>query len=172
GRPQRRIFINVATAGLGGKVARSANAANKLLWPGLTYFLYSAGHFLTANPQRVSINIDKKDVYEGQVLNVFIANGAYSGGGMKWSNRASVTDGIAEVLAVEPVSKAQLPILARKLYDGGFENLPNVQRFRGKEIHIESQEEVLIEMDGEQPGRVPLACEVLPKVIQLATGKL
>ena len=160
-----------ASAGIAGLVAKKVSHTPKFLPPQLAYFGSAAAAFFSARMgQKMKITVDNKEVFDGPVLNVFVANGSYSGAGMCWAPMAQVDDGIFEVVVAEPVPKRTLFLSGHRLYDGTFINMTGVHHFRGKSILIETLDDVYLELDGEQPGVAPMGCTVLHKVLNLVVG--
>jgi len=170
GREQKRFFLNIATAGLAGIVARKVNHTPRFVPPQIAYFGNVALSFLAAKGQLMKIHVDKQLVYDGACLNVFVANGSYSGAGMCWAPMAQVDDGKFEVIICEPMPKYQIVLSGHRMYDGTFINLPGIHHYQGKEITIETVDDVYLEMDGEQPGVAPVVYTILPRAIELAVG--
>jgi diacylglycerol kinase (ATP) len=170
GREKKRFFINIASAGLAGRVAKSVNHTPRFLPPEVAYFAAVASTFLSARPQNMRLTVDEKVVHEGETLNIFVANGKYSGAGMCWAPMAKIDDAQFEIIVAEPLPKYQIVLSAHKLYDGSFLSLPGIHHFKGKSVLIESLDEVLLELDGEAPGVAPLGCTVLPQALTFASG--
>jgi diacylglycerol kinase (ATP) len=170
GREQKRFFLNIATAGLAGLVARKVNRTPRVIPPQFAYFGNVALSFLGSKGQVMKITVDKKEVYDGSCMNIFVANGIYSGAGMCWAPMAKVDDGKFEVVIVEPIPKYQLILSGHRMYDGTFINMAGVHHYQGKEVIIETVDDVYLEMDGEQPGVAPVVYTILPKAIELAVG--
>jgi diacylglycerol kinase (ATP) len=168
GREQKRYFTNVVTAGLGGQVAKTANSLPKIIPPEIAYFYSVALRFVTSRPQFMNVFVDDVDVFDGACVNVFVANGGYSGAGMCWAPMAKLDDGIFEVIIVEPISKLNIVMSAHKLYDGSFISMAGVHHFSGKNIVIKTGDDIFLEMDGEQPGVAPAAFTLLPQILNIA----
>ncbi len=170
GREKKRFFLNIASAGLGGEVAKKVNHTPRFLPPQLAYFSSTALAFLSAKGQNLRISLDEKEIFDGQALNVFVANGSYSGAGMCWAPMAKLDDGLFDVIISEPIPKYQLLTSGYQLYDGTFTKLPGTQHHQAKTVLIESDDDVYLELDGEQPGVVPAAFSILPQAIEIAVG--
>jgi diacylglycerol kinase family enzyme len=100
---------------------------------------------------------------EAPIVNVAIANGKYFGGGMKIAPDALPDDGLFDVIAMHELTRAQGVALAPRIYQGTHLGQPGVRFARGSLIEAESlvpRAEVLIDMDGETPGRLPLVARV------------
>ncbi|MBK9292921.1 MAG: diacylglycerol kinase family lipid kinase [Oligoflexia bacterium] len=170
GREQKRLFVNIATVGIGGKVAKQVRHTPKFLPPKLVYFASSAQQFFLSKPQKVKIFLDDVEMFSGPIVNVFIANGGYSGGGMCWAPDAKLDDGLFEVIIAEPIPKLTALALQHKLYDGTFLSMPGVHHHKARKVLIDTKDDVLLEVDGEQPGVAPAIFTVLPQALTVATS--
>ncbi len=65
------------------------------------------------------------------------------------------------------VSRLEVLTNTRRLYRGTLSGHPKVQVFSAQTISLESEEEVLIDMDGELVGLLPVGFEVLPRKIEI-----
>lgn len=161
----RRYFINMADVGLGGEVAERANASPKQFGGFATYLFSSVISFASYRPRRVKITLDDA-VIEQSVTSVFVANGQYCGGGMWIAPGAEVDDGYFNVIVVKEFSKWDLVSLAPRLYSGKLLNVPGIRQYRAKNVAIDSDERVMINLDGEQPGTTPVTFTLMPGAIR------
>ena len=103
----------------------------------------------------LQVTVDGKQVYEGPTLLVAVANGKYFGGSMMIAPMADVQDGEFDVVVVSAMTRLTVLKKIGKIYRGEHLAEPEVHVHRGAEVRINSVgEEVLLEMDGEQPGRL------------------
>ncbi len=82
GRDKKRFFVNIACAGVAGRVARQVSHTPRFLPAGIAYFAAVISNFVTYRPQLMKVSVDEKEVFDGACVNVFVANGSYSGSGM------------------------------------------------------------------------------------------
>jgi diacylglycerol kinase family enzyme len=167
GRDKKRYFINIASVGVAGRVAKQVSHTPRFLPPGFAYYSAVVTHFLTYRPQRVKVVVDGKEVFDRPAVNTFVANGRYSGAGMCWAPPARVDDGFLDVVIAEPMPKTTTLMQQHKVYSGSILEVPGMHHFKGKEVMISSQDDVLLEIDGEQPGLIPAAFKVIPKALNL-----
>ncbi len=169
GRDKTSHFANGFSAGLSGNIIRKVNEASGVIPPQLTYFGLSALEFLTNPGYPMEVISDGKKIFEGQCLNVFVSNGQYCGAGMKWAPKAKLDDGLFNITILEKIPKHRLIFSSHRIYKGTFNILPGIHEFTGKEILINSQKQVLLEIDGEQPGLLPAHISLLKQGLQVAT---
>ncbi len=169
GTPVTRAFVNITSFGLGGLTDRIVDKSPKWLGGKTTFFLGALRAILAYSNQPVILRVDGKSCLEAPVLNVAIANGRYFGGGMKIAPDADPSDGRFDVVALYDLTRSQGVGLAYKIYQGTHPGSPGVRVARGMEIEAHPARpsaEVLIDMDGETPGRLPLAVRCLPGALR------
>lgn len=158
-----RYFANVAQAGLGARVARRAARLR-----GLGALTYPAAFWLEAVRSRaLEAAVDLVDKrYQGPVRNLVVANGQFSGAGMKVAPRAAPTDGVLDVQIHFPSARETIAIMPR-VYRG--EHVPHPQIREAKRVRatIEAALPLPVEADGEQVGVTPATFEVLRDVLRL-----
>ena len=169
GEPCTRHFINIASFGIGGLVDRFVNQSGKALGGKASFFLASLRATLSWRNARVRILLDDREADERTIYSVAVANGRYFGGGMMIAPAAELDDGAFDVVTIGDVSATTMILHSAKIYSGAHVKLPFVTVERAKKIHAESTrgEEVLLDVDGEQPGRLPATFEILPGAIQV-----
>jgi len=117
----------------------------------------------------VLLRVDGKTHIEGPIFNVAIANGRYFGGGMQVAPEADPQDGLFDVVTLYDLGRLEALGLASKIYKGTHIGTPGVFTTRGRLVEAEPlrpEEPVLIDMDGETPGRLPLRIEVAPGALR------
>lgn len=162
GAPVTRAFVNITSFGVGGLTDRLVNEGPKWLGGKPAFFLGSLRATLGYRNQAVRVRVDGDVLCEGPVFNVAVANGRYFGGGMLVAPHADLGDGQFDVVALGDLSLGEKLALSRSLYDGTHLGKPRIYEGRGRVIEAEpvnSWSEVLIDMDGETPGRLPLRAE-------------
>jgi len=170
GRPQRGYFINVASVGIGGLVDLYANRSSKLFGGKLTFFLASVRATLKYKNAAVRVKLDDRPVREHRIYLVAVANGRYCGGSMHMAPTALIDDGLLEVVLLGDLSFTEAVSVGRSIYAGQHLALPKVSCTRARTVTIEPcdpSEHVLLDVDGETPGRLPATWTVMPGAIHL-----
>ena len=89
---------------------------------------------------------------------------------MKIAPDADPSDGLLDVIAMHDLTRAQGVALAPRIYQGTHVGEPGVRVTRGSVISAESlvpRAEVLIDMDGETPGRLPLVARIAKGALRI-----
>ena len=163
GETIRRAFLNITSFGLGGLTDRLVNSGPKWIGGRAAFFVGSLRALLSYDNAAVRVRVDGAVCLEAPIVNVAIANGQYFGGGMKIAPDADPSDGQFDLVAMHELTRAQGVALAPRLYRGTHIGQPGVRVARGSLIEAEAlvpRAEVLIDMDGETPGRLPLVARV------------
>ncbi len=57
--------------------------------------------------------------------------------------------------------------MQKAIYSGTHVRFPGTRQLQCRKMTAESDDEVLLDVDGEQPGRLPCAIQILPAAIRL-----
>ena len=145
------------------------NASGKRLGGTLTFLLATLKGVARYTPAEVRLTVDGTRLGDKTVTNVCIANAPWAGGGMQFAPSARLADGLLEVIVFKSVGLLTSLTLAPKLYKGTHVHTPHIEVYRGREIRVEplSDEPVLLDIDGESPGRLPAVYSVHHRAIRL-----
>ncbi len=162
-----RYFINVADFGVGGAVVDRVNRTTKF-FGGFLSFLYGVVSTLaTYTNKHIELDIDGNSI-KGRMSNVIIANGQYYGGGMHVAPEARLDSGEFEVYVIGDIGRKDAMLNLPKIYRGHLlKRMDKVQYFLAKRIMARSDETVLLNLDGEQPGCLPATFEILPRALNI-----
>ena len=170
GRQSLRYFVNTASFGASGKVAGEANRSRKLLGGKATFAAATLKTTFTYDNPEVYISTDDGKRSRLRVITVCIANGRYFGGGMKIAPEAKLNDGLLDVVTIGDFKVTEILMKSYKLYTGTHLDLEKVGFLHAKKLHAEPvhpQEQVLLEVDGETPGRLPATFEIQPDALNI-----
>ena len=165
-----RAFVNIMSFGIGGLTDRLVNEGPKWVGGRAAFFLGTLRAMLSYQNAPVAVRVDGRTVLEGPILNVAVANGKFFGGGMKIAPDADPSDGLFEVVALYDLTRAQGIALASKIYRGSHPGSPGVSVARGAVVEADALHpwgKVLIDMDGETPGRLPLKARIAPGALRI-----
>jgi diacylglycerol kinase (ATP) len=147
--PFPRLFVNFAEAGLGSSVV-AREAAFSSRWPGrASFFLAGIAAAARDHPITGTLTVDGVTVYEGRLVSLVIANGAYFGGGMKIAPPARMDDGELDIVLLGDLSRVELVSQIWKLYPGTHLRNPQVHWMRGKEVTFAPRSPGHLDLDGE-----------------------
>ncbi len=168
GGMQSRYFANLVSFGMGGEVAARTRNRSRFLG-GKAAFLYATLRvFLSYQPKRVELIFD--GVTPGishTVLNIAVGNGRYHGGGMHICPFADMSDGLFEISVVDALGIWILARDLRFLYSPNLYAHPKAHHYRAAKVSGHSTERVLIEVDGEPLGTLPVELTLLPAAVRV-----
>ena len=169
GAPTTRIFINVVSFGVGGLVARLVSPRLKTLNGRLAFSIATLRALASYRDQRVTLGFDDMPARSLAITNCAFGNGRFFGAGMQVAPAAQLDDGELDVTIWTGFGVVDFIRKRNTLYDGSHLREPGAQALRIRRATATSESTVLLEIDGESAGRLPLQLEVLPAALRLKT---
>ena len=167
GRASCRYFHNIVSFGLGGEVDERVNRTTKAFGGFISFTWAALISILRCKKKRIHLSVD--DYFDEEVTswNVAVANGQYHGGGMWVAPGATLSDGFFQVTVIGDMNLAEAFWNLPKLYNGRIYELEKVKMLTGRRIEASSFQQVLLDMDGEQPGKLPAVIEIVPSALRM-----
>lgn len=165
---EERAFLNIADFGIGGRTVARVNRTTKSMGGLMSFLFGTLGTFASWKGERVRMRFDGGSWEERAITGVNVANGQFFGGGMRIAPEARLDDGLFDVVIVDDMPKLSLLRGMPALYRGRHLGRSRVTLRRARRVEAEADGEVLIDADGEQPGRLPAVFELLPGALLLA----
>jgi YegS/Rv2252/BmrU family lipid kinase len=163
GSERERTFLNITSFGLGGLVDRLVNEGPKWMGGGAAFFVGTVRALARYRPQRVRVTVDDAAPSEALVTNVAICNGQFFGGGMHVAPDARLDDGLFDVVTMRALGLRAAARLTPRLYRGTHLGRSGIDHVRGRVVVAEPTDpaqHVLLDVDGEAPGRLPVRFEL------------
>lgn len=170
GHDRCRFFHNIASFGLGGEVAQRVNRTTKALGPFVSFMWATLISIFLYGKKRIQISVDNDYKKEIVIWNVAASNGQYHGGGMWVAPDASVCDGLLNVTIIGDLTIPEVFLNLSKLYNGRIYDINKVITLTGKKVAAISEDRVLLEVDGEQPGMLPIVVKTVPSALKIITA--
>ena len=170
GHDRCRFFHNIASFGLGGEVAQRVNRTTKALGPFVSFMWATLISIFLYGKKRIQISVDNDYKKEIVIWNVAASNGQYHGGGMWVAPDASVCDGLLNVTIIGDLTIPEVFLNLSKLYNGRIYDINKVITLTGKKVAAISEDRVLLEVDGEQPGMLPIIVKTVPGALKIITA--
>lgn len=170
-----RYFINILSAGPGGLVARYVQRLPRALGGRAGYYLASVLALARSPRAELRVTVTDGEATAERVLSTYIlavCNGQVFGGGYRIAPMARLDDGRLEVISAGVDTKRRLVRSIHTSYKGEHLGIEGVEHFSCRRLTAELadpslRERFLMEIDGEELGRLPLSIEVLPGVLTL-----
>ncbi len=165
-----RYFINIASCGISAKTVWRVSKSKKILGAKISFLIAGIITCFKNNSNNVLIYYDNQLPRELNLLNLFVCNGVYCGGGLKVAPEAHITDGLFHTNEIKRMSRIKMLFMSHRLISGNYIGVENIISLKtAKKVHIEpnQQEDILIECDGELPGMIPAEYTIADKNIEV-----
>jgi diacylglycerol kinase (ATP) len=166
GREVERYFINAAGLGFDGEVSEIVNRFPKVLGGTITYLTCLFIGLVTYRNKNIELSFDGQPV-RGRVNSVVVCNGCYFGGGMFIAPGAAFDDGLFHVVILGNLSRLEVVANVPRIYKGTHLTHPKVSHFSAREIHVEAQERMLLQAEGELIGEAPATFRIIPRALKV-----
>ncbi len=167
GTAASRVFINVASFGVGGLVSHLVSPRLKALSGRLAFTLATLRALAVYRDKMVTLEFDGLPPRSLAVTNCAFANGRYFGGGMQVAPAAQLDDGELDVTIWSGFRLMDFIAKRYTLYDGSHVQEPGAEVLRTRHTVATGPSTVLLEIDGEAVGRLPAELSVLPGALKL-----
>lgn len=156
GNVDGEFFGAIASTGFDSIVNERANT---MKWPKgpAKYNVAMALELPKFNPIEYRFVIDGKEYFREAML-IAAGNGTSYGGGMLVCPDAKLTDGLLDLMILNPVSKREFVQIFPSVYEGKHVHHPQVEIIKAKEIYLESN--AVCYADGERIGPLPATISV------------
>jgi diacylglycerol kinase (ATP) len=165
-----RWFVNIASFGLSGAVIDAVERARlaRMLGARAAFYFYSWNELRRFEGRRVLLSVDDGAPIEECISVVAVANCRYFGGGMQIAPHADPADGQLDIIVQRQSPRVRLTEM-HLVYSGRHLTHPAVKAMRCRSLSVRSADEraVLLEADGELPGRLPARFSVVPDALTL-----
>jgi diacylglycerol kinase (ATP) len=151
-------FVNVASVGLGVGATEALTPWAKRNIGALAYPVAAIRAFLRHEPfsaRLVFPDGDHETVEHERLLQVAVGNGRFYGGGMVMAPDSGIDDRILDVYAITLGRHRDLFGVARYLKSGDFIRNESVSQYRTTRVRLETDPELLVNIDGELVARTP-----------------
>ncbi len=164
-----RYFINIVSMGIGGEVDARVNRTTKVLGGFASFLWASAASIITYKNKTIRLVLDGKDLGTKKIFNCVVANGRFFGGGMHVAPYAKMDDGKFDIIIIGDMNMKERLVDMNSIYKGKHVELPKVETYQGQELEAYSDQEVLLDVDGEQPGKLDAKFTIRKNAVRVKT---
>jgi YegS/Rv2252/BmrU family lipid kinase len=159
-----RAYLNVAGAGFDSEVNRLAN--QRLRWArGRPRYVGAVlAELVVGRTASFELALDGQPERLSGWL-VAVANGPSYGGGMLVAPRASLADGLLEVVVIGAIGKLEFLRTFPKVFSGRHVDHPAVAVHRAARVDLAADRPLAVYADGEPAGTLPATFEVRPAAV-------
>ena len=159
-----RAYLHVAGAGFDSEVNRVAN--QRLGWArGRPRYVGAVlAQLVVGRTAGFELVLDgRAQQVEGWL--VAVANGPSYGGGMRVAPRASLADGLLDVVVIGAIGKLEFLRTFPKVFSGAHVEHPAVAVHRAARVDLDADRTLAVYADGEPAGTLPATFEVRPAAV-------
>jgi len=149
GKINDRYFINVACFGVDAEVAKNTEIMKKKNVPAAQIYNASIIYTFFAYKFKQIELIINDTIKKDKFTVVAICNGRYYGGGYRIAPDASLMDNNFDVYYIDKIKKIKMPNLLLKVKNGVHEKLKTVHKVQSDHIIIQSENDIICNIDGE-----------------------
>lgn len=168
GSKESHFFINSIGLGLDAAVVNLTHRLKEIF--GSHSFLYTVsllGAVFTHRARKVKIYSTERNISDN-MFTMNIANGCYSGGGMKQTPNALPYDGLLDVMMAKKPNFFDIISALMRLFNGKLLEHPIIESFQSQNLLVQCDKNVLMEADGIiVNGASPFKISILPNAIQM-----
>jgi diacylglycerol kinase (ATP) len=157
-------FVQLAGVGLDAQVVKETSLAFKRSFGPLSY-LISATQIAARRPPRLFIESADSITKEGSF--VLVGNGRLYGGPFPFFKNAVIDDGLLDVVVFKQLGYLEIIKYLQNVLFSSEIRLPEVEYFQTSQLHVSSEEDVPVEIDGELIGQCPVKFEVLERKLRV-----
>jgi diacylglycerol kinase (ATP) len=141
------LFVNGVGIGFDGVVLKQMKAI-RIIGGHFGYYLVVLKTILSFKESVFEIKSDSYN-YKGKLLLAMVNNSSRTGGGFHVSPKASVNDGVIDLITSEPLTVLQRFFYLPKIEKGNHLRLPFIQHHTDETFTISSDKELPAQLDGE-----------------------
>lgn len=161
------LFISECQIGIGSEVANRVHSRLKC-WGGKIAFGTMAlieTIFYKAN--KMSVKLDNNLQISEKLIGLVIGNGKYCAGGMMLTPTALLDDGFLDILKIHNMNIPQRLSGFSKIYSGNHIHASHFILSQHRSVRISSDEDLLVEADGEMLGLLPCEISIIPATVNV-----
>ena len=156
GKVNEEYFLNVASAGLLTSVAHSVDTTLKNTLGRMAYYLKGLGELPNFQFLHVNITADGQ-IIKDNILLFLVMNSGMVGSFPTLAPEAKIDDGKLDLLIVNKCSISELMGLLISIFAGRHTSSSHIRHLQASEIHIECDQAVESDLDGELGPKLPLS---------------
>jgi len=168
GIKESHFFINSIGLGLDAAVVNLTHRLKSVL--GSHSFLYTLallGAVFTYKAHKVRIFSEERNIADG-MFTMNVANGCYSGGGMKQNPNAVPYDGLLDVMMAKKPTLWDILTALLRIFNGKLLEHPVIESFQTQSLLVQCDKAALLEADGIiVNGFSPYKISIIPNAIQM-----
>ena len=152
-KANQKFFVQLAGVGLDAQVVKETSSQLKRNFGPLSY-LISAAQVAARQPPRLFIQSEDASIDEGSF--VLVGNGRLYGGPFPFFKHALIDDGLLDVIVFKRLGYLEIIKYLQDVIFSSDIRVPEVEYFQTRQVRVESDQIVPVEVDGELVGNCPV----------------
>src|SRR2546430_2945911 len=152
-KANQKFFVQLAGVGLDAQVVKETSSQLKRNFGPLSY-LISAAQVAARQPPRLSIQSEDASLDDGSF--VLVGNGRLYGGPFPFFKHAVIDDGLLDVIVFKRLGYLEIIKYLQDVIFSSDIRVPEVEYFQTRQVRVESDQIVPVEVDGELVGNCPV----------------
>lgn len=170
GKMGDKYFVNVASGGILTSVAHTVPPESKSIFGRAAYYVEGMREMPKQVKNVTLMKIESEEYSSEEEVALFlVTNSSSIGGFKKLAPYADIKDGFLDCVIIGKTEVQDFITLFIELIKGEHIDNPRVKYFKTKCLKISSpdEEEVVIDIDGEYGGKLPIKIEVEPRIFKV-----
>ena len=175
GKAGDNYFLNVAAGGMLTDVAYKVPSESKTVLGRMAYFIEGAVNLPSQIYKSIPFHVkaDEIDICRESLL-FTVSNTSSVGGFRRLAPKASVSDGLLDVMILHKPAIGDFMPLMVQLMLGEHDRSPIVTYFQTHKLEIQAdiEEPIQMDLDGEKRGKLPITIECVPAALRLVIPRI
>src|SRR6266513_364226 len=156
-KANEKFFVQLAGVGLDAQVVKETSSQLKRNFGPVSY-LISAVQIAARQPPRLFIQSEDATIDEGSF--VLVGNGRLYGGPFPFFIHAVIDDGLLDVIVFKRLGYLEIIKYLQDVVFNSDIRVPEVEYFQTRQLRVESDQSVPVEVDGELAGHCPVDFQI------------
>ncbi len=165
-KANQKFFVQLAGVGLDAQVVKETSTQLKRNFGPLSY-LISAAQIAARQPPRLFIQSEDALIDEGSF--VLVGNGRLYGGPFPFFKHAALDDGLFDVIVFKRLGYLEMIKYLQDVVFSSEIRVPEVEYFQTRQLRVESDQTVPVELDGELVGNCPVEFSLQQRFLRVLT---
>lgn len=167
-KAEDNFFINVAAGGAFTNIPHEVLSESKTILGKYAYYLKG----IVEAPEQIEksynlkIELDEENLELDGIL-FLIGNTSSIGGFKQIIPEAEYNDGLMDLLVIEKGNKMEYLEIFAKIVTGEHINHPKVHYYQSSRIVVDTDDDIVIDVDGELGANIPMTFELIHKAIEI-----
>jgi diacylglycerol kinase (ATP) len=152
-KANQKFFVQLAGVGLDAQVVKETSSQLKRNFGPLSYVI-SALQIAARKPPKLFIQSEDARIDEGSF--VLVGNGRLYGGPFPFFKHAVLDDGLLDVIVFKRLGYLEIIKYLQDVIFSSEIRVPEIEYFQTRQLRVESDQSVPVELDGEPVGNCPV----------------